>query len=301
MLYIIITSYNEPKATIRAIQSFLYQKIKEKFKIIVVDPFPEVEEYMRKKVKDKRIEFFLDPGEGKAIALNMLLETIRSKNNEEIVFFTDGDVFVGKNSVEEILKFFKDKKVGCVTGKPITTDARAKKYGYWSKLLYDGIDSVRKKIDKQGKFFQCSGYLFAIRNNVLKEIPLDVPEDAYIPYIFWKAGYKIRYADKAEVYVKYPDNWKDWIAQRVRTIKAHENIPLVAPDMPRTKSFLNEIKAGAIFTLRYPKNPIELVWTIEFILARILIYVKSFFELKKKEAFNPAWRDVEIKSTKPFD
>ena len=71
--------------------------------------------------------------------------------------------------------------------------------------------------------------------------------------------------------------------------------------MPRTKSFLNEIKAGAIFTLRYPKNPIELVWTIEFILARILIYVKSFFELKKKEAFNPAWRDVEIKSTKPFD
>lgn len=301
MLYIVITSYNEPKATTRAIQSFLDQKIKKNFKIIVVDPFPEVETYLKKHVKDKKIEFFLDPGDGKATALNMLLETIHSKSDHDLIFFTDGDVFVGKKSVDEILKFFKDKKIGCVTGKPVTIDSRTKKYGYWSKLLYDGIDGVRKKLDKQGKFFQCSGYLFAIRNNVLKEIPLDVPEDAYIPYIFWKEGYKIRYADKAEVYVKYPDNWKDWLAQRIRTIKAHENIPFVAPDMPRTKSFLNEIKEGAFFTLCYPKNPVELIWTIEFVLARILIYLKSFFELKKKNAFNPAWRDVEIKSTKPLD
>lgn len=301
MIHIIITSYKEPKATLNAVKKLLEQKTKENLKIIVVDPFIEVGDYIKENVKDKRVEFFLDPGEGKPYALNMLFEIIYSNNKNEIIVFTDGDVYVGKNAIKEIIKPFKDKKVGCVTGRPYTLDKRTTKYGYWSKLLYGGIHKVRKKLDKENKFFQCSGYLFAIRNGVIKEIPVDVPEDSIIPYLFWKESYKIKYADRAEVYVKYPDNWKDWVNQRVRTIKAHENIPIMAPDMPRTKSFLNEAKEGLLFVISFPRSLKEYLWTIELVMARAYIYFKSFWEIKRKKVFNPGWRETEISSTKPFD
>jgi len=41
MIYIIITSYNEPNSTRTAINKFLSQNIKEDYRIIVADPFPE--------------------------------------------------------------------------------------------------------------------------------------------------------------------------------------------------------------------------------------------------------------------
>lgn len=301
MISLIITSYNEPKATVRAVLSLLTQEIPKPFQIFVVDPFPAVGNYLKKKVKDKHVKFFLDSGEGKAHALNLLLEKIYSINTEDIIIFTDGDVFVSDATIEALLAPFADKKVGCVTGRPLTINPRTTKYGYWSKVLYDAIHRVRISLHQEKKFFQCSGYLFSIRNGLLKEIPLDVPEDAIIPYLIWKQSYMIAYAPAAEVYIKYPDNWRDWLNQRVRTIKAHENIPLFAPNMPRTKSFFNEIKEGLFFTLMQPKNLQEFWWTLELYGARIYIYIKSFIEMRGKKAFDPAWRDIEILSTKPLD
>jgi len=301
MIYIIITSFNEPKSTLNAINCIVHQKIKKKYKIIVSDPFPEVRDFLSRNLESKYFEFFLDPGEGKSYALNAIFKKIYSSKKEDLIIFTDGDVFVSDNSINEIIDAFEDREVGCITGRPVSIDSRGEKYGYWSKLLYDGINLVRTRISKEKKFFQTSGYLFAIRNGLIKEIQPDVPEDCIIPYLIWKNGYKIKYVPRAEVFVKYPDNWKDWINQRTRTIKAHENLSKLYPDMPRTKSFFNEIKEGFLFSLTYPKNIKELFWTIELYFARIYIYYISFKEARSKRVFDPGWRETEINSTKPFD
>ena len=77
MITIIISAYGEPKATERAVNSFLSQNIKEEFKIIVSDPFEKVERYIKERFKDrKEVEFFLDYGEGKSYGLNMILNKI---------------------------------------------------------------------------------------------------------------------------------------------------------------------------------------------------------------------------------
>jgi len=302
MIDIVIHSFNEPKATLRAVKAFLEQPIPAEFRIIVVDPFPEVKEFLKQNLKDKRIGFFLDPGEGKTYASNMLLGKIKSDNKDDVIIFSDGDVYPGNMAVSEIMERFKDPEIGCVTGRPITTDLRSMKYGYWSKLLYEGAHRVRKNLDKEKQFFQCSGYLFAIRKPLLQEIPPDVPEDAIIPFMAWKKGYKIAYADKAEVFVKYPDNWKDWLNQRVRTIKAHENIDKLYPDMPRTKSFWSEIKHGLLFSMFFPRSLKEFYWTLNLYYARLYIYYLSFKEARKKEeAYDPGWRETEIKSARPLD
>jgi len=301
MIDIIITSYNEPKATLKAVNAFLDQKIKQKFRIIVCDPFKDVKEFLKKNIKDKRVGFFLDPGEGKSYALNLLFEKLASKNKDDIIILTDGDVYVSDNAVAEILDAFKDKEIGCVTGKPVSIDDRNTKYGCWANVAFAGIDKVRKKLSNEKKFFECSGYLFAIRKGVIDDFPLETSEDSIIPYLFWEKGYKIAYAEKAEVYVKNPGNWKDWLNQKVRNIKGHESLNKIAPNMPRTKSLFNEIKEGAFFAIKQPRNLKEFFWIIELYFARLYIYIKAFRELRKKESYADGWRETEIKSTKTLD
>jgi len=301
MIDIIITSYNEPKSTLRAVNAFLKQKIKQEFRITVVDPFPEVGKFLKKNIKSKRFNFYLDTGEGKSYALNLLFQELGSSNKNDIFILTDGDVYVSENSVFDIMKKFSDEKVGCVTGKPVSLDSRKTKYGYWAGLLFAGIDRVRDRFSDGKKFFECSGYLFAIRKGVISDFPLEASEDSIIPYLFWKKGYNIAYAGAAEVYVKNPSNWKDWRNQKIRNIKGHENLNKIVPNMPRTKSFWNEIREGTIFALSFPRNLRELSWTAQLMFARLYIYIRAFFELKKKKIYHDGWRETEIKSTSPLD
>ena len=106
MISIIITSFNDPKLEM-AIISVLKQKINQKYELIVVAPDKNAE-ILAKKYK---VKYFKDEGKGKSFALNLLLKKLKS----EILIFTDGDVFTDKNSINEILKLFEDKKVGIVT------------------------------------------------------------------------------------------------------------------------------------------------------------------------------------------
>lgn len=301
MIDIIITSYNEPKATLRAVNTFLKQKIKEKFRVTVVDPFQEVGNFLNKNIKDKRFNFFLDPGEGKAYALNMLFQELGSSSKKDLFILTDGDVHVSENTLSEIIKSFKNPKIGCVTARPVTIDPKSNKYHYWSDIAFKGIDKFRKNLSKNQEFFECSGYLFAIRKGVIFDFPLETSEDSIIPYLFWEKGYKISYLPKVEVYVKNPSNWEDYINQKIRNVKAHENLNQIVPKMPRTKSLFNEIKEGAFFAIKQPKNLKELLWVLQFYPARLYIYFKAFKELKNKGSYRDGWRETEIESTKPLD
>ena len=51
MIDIIITSYKEPKATLRAVKTILKQLPKNETRITIVDPFPEVGEFLQKKLR----------------------------------------------------------------------------------------------------------------------------------------------------------------------------------------------------------------------------------------------------------
>lgn len=290
MIHVIITSYGEPKSTLKCVDSFLKQDSDEPLKITVIDPFKETENLLKKKYKDK-VDFFLDPGEGKSYALKVFLERIYSQDKNEIIIFTDGDVYVSENSVKEISESFKDAKVGCVTARPVPLDKKGNMFGFWSHLLFEGIHRVRSRLNNQEKFFECSGYLFAIRNGVLKGFPIKASEDGIIPYLFWKKNYKIKYLPEVEVYVLNNYNWEKWKKQKIRNIKGHENYSVFAPDMPRTKSFMNEIKQGTFFALKYPKNIKERYWTSLLFLARLDIYLKALYEIKlKKRKYEDAFR-----------
>lgn len=299
MIYIIITSYNEPNSTRLAINKLLNQNIKEEYKIIVADPFPEIEEIILNEFKD--VEYFEDLDEGKSACLNLLFNKYNNKN--DIIIMTDGDVFVSDNAIDEILKLFKNPKIGAVTGRPVSLNSKNSKYGYWSHFLLDvGAHEIsRKKRFLKGEFLECSGYLFAIRGGVIKDIPLDVAEDTIIPYLFHKKGYKIGYAENALVYVKWPDNLKDWLKQKKRASDAHSKLIKYYPDFPRVKSFFNEVLEGVSFKVfLYPKNVKEVYWTFLLYFTRLYMWLSLFYDNKfRKKDYRDGWREeLAVESTR---
>ncbi|MBS3094484.1 glycosyltransferase [Candidatus Pacearchaeota archaeon] len=296
MISIIITSFKEPKTIGKAIQSFLDQDIKDRYEILVVAPDKETldvaKSYSKKYIE---VKIFKDPGKGKMFALNILMKTLKS----EIFVLSDGDVFVEPNSLKYILLPFKDSKVGVVTGRPVSLDSKKKMLGYWSHLLCDaGAHGARLKRAKKGKFVECSGYYWAFRNNVVKDFPLDVPEDAIIPIYFWQKGYKVVYASEAIVYVKYPSNLHDFIDQKKRTTKAHVQMSKYVDfnKIPKTKTFTNELLESYRAFL-YPRNFKEMLWTFLLFPVKLYIWCLSLYHVKiSKKYHKDAWKVT--KSTK---
>jgi cellulose synthase/poly-beta-1,6-N-acetylglucosamine synthase-like glycosyltransferase len=287
MISIVITAYKEEKWIAKCIESFLNQKIDDKYEIIVSCPDEGTAKIAR---KYKEVIIFKDPGKGKSFALNLLFKQLKG----DIWVFTDGDNFVEDNSVNEILKLFKNKEVGIVGGRPVSLNKKDNMLGYWSHLLADCANKLRIRLSKQNRFLELSAYLFAFRKGVIKDVPLDVAEDAIIPYIFWSKGYKIGYAPKAKVYVKNPTNLKDWIKQRKRTANAHTKLTKYIKDFPKVKSFSNEIKEGTFLALAYPRNLKEIYWTFLLFFFRAYVWISLFFDLKfKKEEYVDGWERVE--------
>jgi len=294
MISIIITSFKEPHTIGKAIESFLNQDIKENYELIVSAPDKETQEIVKKfSKKNKQVKLFKDPGKGKSFALNLLLPKIKGR----ILILTDGDVYVSKNSINEILKVFKNKNVGCVSGRPVSIEDKKKMLGYWSHMLCDSAHKLRLKRNRDDLFLECSGYFWAFKNKIIRKFPIDVAEDSIVPAMFWIKGYKIKYAPKAEVYIGYPKNLIDYIKQKKRTIKSHEKIKKYVKKIPRMKTFTNEL-VGTIWVLFYASSLKEIFYSLFAIPIRAYLWILAYIHYFFNKEYQDAWERVE--STKNF-
>ena len=288
MISIIITAYKELNTIGRAVESFANQNIKEKYEIVVVAPDNDTINVAK---KYKNVKIIRDNNKGKPAALNLAFSKCKKSN---ILILSDGDVYVSDNSIDELMNCFKDVNVGAVSSRPISLNSKDNKYGYWSHLLTDiGAHETRLSLVKKNRFIVCSGYLMAIRN-VIDLIPEDaLSDDAVISNLIYGKGYKIAYAPEAKVFVKYPDNFKDWIKQKRRSAGGYLQIKKFAYRKDGMRSFTKE-GMGIFRAFRYPKTFREYLWTIELIFARLYLWLLIFVDLRiRNKKFNEVWTRVE--------
>jgi cellulose synthase/poly-beta-1,6-N-acetylglucosamine synthase-like glycosyltransferase len=289
MISIIITAYKEEKTIGKAIQSILDNNIKEKYEIIVLAP-DEKTLAVARRFSNIRVKTMKDPGEGKPAALNMIFSKIKS----DILVLTDGDVYVSKNAISDLLSKFEDKRVGAVTGRPISINNRKTLLGYWSHVLSNVAHERRLKSKRIKKRLFCSGYLYAFRN-VLREIPTEtLSEDGLISHMIYSEGYNIDYAPTAEVYVKYPTNFNDWIIQKKRSVGGYNQIK--AWTGRRLRSFSKE-SSGVFDVMKYVKGLREFFYIIALLFSRVYLWFVIFIDINiKKKELKKIW--LRAKSTK---
>ncbi len=284
IISVIITTYKEPETLPKAISSILSQISEgKKMEIIVVGPDEQTKSVVQKfSSRYSFVKYVQDRGEGKPAAINLAL--IEAKG--DIIISTDGDVIIGSQSIEKLLFSFQNSKVGAVSGHPVSTNLRNTILGYWASFLTNAAHQMRTKKD----IWPCSGYLYAFRN-IIKNIPPNVlSEDGFITQIIRQEGYLIKYAPQAKVYAKYPNNFKDWFKQKVRSAGGYVQISKIR----NMRNITQEIKDGMTLFFVYPKSIKEFFWTILLYLARIYLWLLIFWKIQiKKEKFKAIWKRIE--------
>src|SRR3989344_4909290 len=300
MLSIIITAYEDPKSTDECIRRILAQEgLDEKFEIIASCP----DELTKKVIFDYKrkyprlVRYVKQDNPDKNILMNKIMKLTKG----DVLIWTDGNKFVEKNAIKLIADKFGDSSVGCVGGRPVPQNSRGEMFGFWAHLLTHSAHKLREKRFLQGKFVEQCANLLAMRKGIIDEIPADVAEDAIIPYLITEKGYKNVYAGDAKVYVMYPQNFRDWIKQKVRSAKSHEAMNrFVLSKKLKQKTLFNEILHSPLFVLPFSKNPREILWTILLHPVRLYIWLMAFYEIKiKKSPYVAAWSRAE--STKAMD
>jgi len=303
-LSIILTAAKEDRTIIKALDNLITSAInflKNDFELITIIPDDETinkaSEYLNTNFSKIKWQNIRDPYKGKPFALNLGIKAAKG----DYLLLTDGDVYITKNSVADLFEKIKDKTVGGVTGRPVSMDQKSKYWGFISHLLADGAHEKRLQT-MNGKlkrsFFVMSGYLFLMRNIKL-EIPADcLVEDAFISYSLFNKGYNLLYQPKAKVYVKYPDNIKDWFNQKARSVGGYSQLwsyNIVKNDT-KVRSFSKELEFFK-YPISYAKDFKEFLWSISLYILRGILWLKIFWdrEVLKKD-FSKTW--VRIESTK---
>lgn len=239
----------------------------------------------------KGVKIIKDKGKGKPEALNIAFKEIK----EDILILTDGDVYTDKKSINNIIKNF-DLQTGLITGKVISLNKKDNMIGYWSHFLTYAANTMRAKKYTNGEFFEGSGYLLAIRKNLIKNIdPNALADDGVISKIIYDSKYKEKYLEDSKVYVKYPDNFKDWIKQKKRSAGGYKQD--ITEKTYGNRSFLKEARYGIKIFFTYPKNFKEFFYTLVLFIARVYLWILIEIDIKILRK-NPTDIWVRVESTK---
>ena len=290
-LSVIITAFREAATVGRAIEAFLSQ-LPTDAEILIVCPDPEttvvVDDYAARYPVVRHVADH--PQRSKPAALNVGLKAARG----EVIVLSDGDVVVAKDALALLLAPFADPRVGAVSGHPVSVNPRDTLLGYWSHLLTEAIHQMRLARDWAGQFLVCSGYLFAFRRALVERVPEDaLAEDAVISHFIARQGYRIRYAPRARVFVKYPTTYRDWLRQKVRSAGGYAQ-DYVRKSPLRMRSAWLEMLNGTWLALRYPRNLHEFLWTLLLFAARLHLWLLVFVNVRLLRRSLPAlWQRVE--------
>lgn len=302
MISCILTAYKEPRTVGAAIKALIEQPWPEEYEILVVCPDEDTTKVVRIFTECYQQVFqLIDQGKGKPAALNLAL----SQAQGHICVFTDGDVVIQEEAIQALLTpLQEDPTCGAVTGRPISASSRTAMLGYWSHLLTDaGAHHIRTQKAQYKRYLDCSGYLYAVRSELLAPLPEEtLSDDAYISQLVWQQGYTIAYAPEAHVAVRYPTTYRDWLLQKVRSSAGAAVTPV--PLQPGSanyvrppehmRSFRREILAGLRSALSYAHTWHEQWWTLCLFLARIHLWLCVWLELYiKHRSYHEIWQRVE--------
>jgi len=129
-----------------------------------------------------------------------------------------GDIQPLSNSMKNLVHYFRDKKVGAVTGHPILLNPRRTVADYLAYLMWTSHDKVGEIETLKGTFFHLNGEMFAIRKSALNNYDgyNGIGEDAMIGAMIRREGYRVLWAEDVAYYMRYPSSLREWIKIRCR-------------------------------------------------------------------------------------
>ncbi|MFH1500872.1 MAG: glycosyltransferase family 2 protein [archaeon] len=217
-LSVVIAAYNEEK-TIETTIEHVFASTYPLFEVIVVNDGSKdgTKEIIQKLIGKYPGLKLLDNKKniGKANSLNKALKIISG----ELMAVTDADSYPLSDSMDKMVGFFNDSKVGAVTNS-ILVKSPKRFIEILQAFEYTVIAWTRKMLDYVDSVYVTNGPLSIYRTSALREVggfdPKNLTEDIEVTWHLVHEGYKARMCLPARTYTTAPVSLRRWIRQRTR-------------------------------------------------------------------------------------
>ena len=149
------------------------------------------------------------------------LKKAASLVNGDVVLLIDGDIDIDNNFIQECFSCIHSKKIPC-TGRVVPIPTKNRFFCGLSKVSCDAWNILRDKCDKMGTFLYPSGYtLLVSRSDFISGIDeiseTAINDDGQLSLILFRKGVLFHYSDNLRVYVTFPQSFRDFFKQKIRT------------------------------------------------------------------------------------
>ncbi|MDH4223033.1 MAG: glycosyltransferase family 2 protein [candidate division Zixibacteria bacterium] len=274
VINLLIPVYNGEKVVADKLRNCLKLDYPEdKLRITVIsDSSTDKTEEIVASFKDKKIKLLrLEKRGGKTRALNLAIKEVQG----ELVFFTDASTLLEEDSLRKIAENFKDPSVGCVSGEDRSILNFSEKSSSGEGLYVDLEMKLRRLESAIGNLTGVSGCLYAVRKELLAEIPHDLIDDFYLPLQVVKKGKRVVSEPEGIAFVSRVKNFKEEFIRRRRT--ALGGLEVFFSEL----SLLNPFRYD-LFSISYLSHKL-LRWLTPFLL--LLLCLTNLFLLSKHIIF----------------
>lgn len=244
-LSVIIPAYNEEKVIRRTIESIILTRYPQKEVIVVDDGSTDNTLKIATEFKDK-VKVLHKKNGGKASALNYGLAFAKG----EIIVIVDADTIIGRDSLLEIVKGFRDENVAAVAG-----NVRIRNTNSWltkcQALEYiSAIQIMRRALDYFGAITIVPGALGAFRKKNLEQAGAyhrdTLVEDFDATIKVLKTGRVVTGSIDAVSFTEAPQTLHDFYKQRKRWYRGNLQVLL------RHSDALTNPRFGFLHKLSFP-------------------------------------------------
>jgi len=281
---IVIPSYNEEKTILECLESILSQRVPEGFELInitvVSSSDDDTNEIVRRlMIENKKIKLIVeDERKGKVSAINLFLRD----EDVDICVLCDADITLSKHSLANLLQEFEDQKVGGTTAIPMVKNGKKNIVQKLGCLIWE-MHRATTKVN--GKF----SLLWAFKNEI-DALNINVgSDDSAVQNLILSKGFSTTQAENSIVYCSVPDNFGEYIDQRVRWRGCQLQMIESHPEFSIDTKF-NKIITPLIKFLVFNPHKIPL-----FVLAstiELYIIYKSKARMKENENAFSQWEQI---------
>lgn len=191
---------------------------------------------------DKRLIVVLEnEREGKAIAINRIIR----RATGDILVLGSADIKLGRDSIPRLVQSLANNSGwGAVDSRVELVNGDAKLMDRVCTLLWEVHNEILDQLDGDDRLGHVAGDLWAVRRELIREIPNTINDDAYLALMIQRKGSAIHRVGNSLVWIAGPRSPADYVAQRSRILLGHFQLIRDFKAVPTTFEFTLPVRLG---------------------------------------------------------
>jgi cellulose synthase/poly-beta-1,6-N-acetylglucosamine synthase-like glycosyltransferase len=184
---------------------------------------------------------------GKTHGMNLLA----SRATGDVILFTDANVMLDMDCLDNLRRTFEDPEIGCVCGNLIYTNGKDSVTASTGSLYWRLEEGIKRLEQETGSVMGADGSLFAIRRSLHRAPPDHIIDDMFVSFWVLIQGYRVVQSKDARAYEESASSASDEFGRKSRIACQAFNVHrLIWPHL-RKMNFLTVYKYVSHKLLRW--------------------------------------------------